>query len=84
MKAPGVQLPQSHLLAKVSSYLDKALAERLKSKPRFDAVSTEMAQYYWYVDSGKIRDELGWEPRDPHETLADTVDDLRSRGVVWG
>ena len=84
VKAPAVELPQSHLLAKVSSYLDEALASRLKTKPRFDPVSTEMAQYYWYVDSGKIREELGWEPRDPHETLADTVDDLRSRGVVWG
>ena len=48
-----------------------------------DPVSAEMGQHYWYLDSTKARRELGWTPRDPLETLADTVSDLRARGVTW-
>ena len=47
-----------------------------------DAVSVEMAQHYWYVDSTLAENELGWRARDPMITLADTVADLRARGVV--
>jgi dihydroflavonol-4-reductase len=47
-----------------------------------DAASIEMAQHYWYVDSTLAENELGWRPRDPMVTLADTVADLRERGVV--
>lgn len=47
-----------------------------------DAASIEMAQHYWYVDSTLAENELGWRPRDPMVTLADTVADLRARGVV--
>lgn len=47
-----------------------------------DAVSIELAQHYWYVDSTKAEHELGWSSRDPMATLADTVADLRERGVV--
>ena len=41
-----------------------------------------MAQHYWYVDSTRAEHELGWKARDPMVTLADTVADLRARGVV--
>ena len=47
-----------------------------------DATSIELAQHYWYVDSTKAEHELGWSSRDPMATLADTVADLRERGVV--
>ena len=42
-----------------------------------------MSQHFWYVDASKAREELGWVPRDPGETLAETIEDLRARGVVW-
>jgi dihydroflavonol-4-reductase len=42
-----------------------------------------MAQCFWYLDAGKAERELGWKARDPGETLHDTVEDLRARGVVW-
>jgi dihydroflavonol-4-reductase len=42
-----------------------------------------MAHFYWYLDASLAENELGWEPRDPTETLADTVKDLTDRGVVW-
>ncbi len=82
--APSMRVPKSKVLASASAWIDRALAKRLASKPRIDEPSLDMAQYYWYVDATKAREELGWEPRDPHETLTDTVNDLRERGVVWG
>lgn len=47
-----------------------------------DEASVEIAQHYWYVDSTRAENELGWRARDPMITLADTVADLRERGVV--
>lgn len=41
--------------------------------------SIEMSRLFWYCDSSRARAELGWEPRDPIETLEDTVADLRAR-----
>lgn len=85
VKAPALKMPRSHMLAKVGAYLDGALKKRVHAPTRgVDPVSVEMAQYFWYVDSRKAKDELGWEPRDPQDTLTDTVNDLRGRGVVWG
>ena len=37
----------------------------------------EMAQYYWYLNCAKASRELGFRPRDPGETLHDTVVYLR-------
>ena len=72
------------LLAKAGAYLDRALAKRTNTKPRLDETSLEMAQYFWYVDATKAKEELGWVARDPQDTLMETVADLRERGVVWG
>lgn len=37
----------------------------------------EMAQYFWYLNSGKAARELNFRPRDPGETLHETVAYLR-------
>ncbi len=37
----------------------------------------EMAQYFWYLNCAKATRELGFKPRDPGETLHDTVGYLR-------
>ncbi len=37
----------------------------------------EMAQYFWYLNCSKAARELGFKPRDPSETLHDTVVYLR-------
>jgi dihydroflavonol-4-reductase len=47
-----------------------------------DRGSAEIAQFYWYLDSSRAKMELDWVPRDPDETLRDTVADLNARGVV--
>ncbi|MEO6656551.1 MAG: NAD-dependent epimerase/dehydratase family protein [Pyrinomonadaceae bacterium] len=37
----------------------------------------EQAEYFWYFDSSKAQEELGFTPRDPQETLQDTIAYLR-------
>jgi dihydroflavonol-4-reductase len=79
---PRLRTPRSLLLARAGA----SLLERLGKHVPIDApdrISAEMAQCFWYVDASKARNDLGWSPRDPSETLADTIADLRERGVVW-
>ncbi len=49
---------------------------------KLDDASIKMGAPFWYCDSTKARRELGYASREPLETLRDTVDDLRSRGVA--
>ncbi len=45
--------------------------------PPVDRASAEMGTYFWYLDAAKAVRELGFAPRDPSRTLADTVAFLR-------
>jgi len=36
-----------------------------------------MAQHFWWIDSRKAEEDLGFEARDPGLTLSDTVRYLR-------
>lgn len=83
VKAPRLKLPGGVFLAGAGAELVRRAAERIGARAPVDRVTAEMAQHYWYVDSTKARRDLGWEPRDPADTLSDTIDDLRARGVVW-
>jgi dihydroflavonol-4-reductase len=80
---PWLRIPRSREVARVGAALYERAARRIGFVNRLDAVEIEMAQYFWYVDSSKAAEELGWSARDPTETLYDTVEDLRARGVVW-
>jgi dihydroflavonol-4-reductase len=42
-----------------------------------EADTVEMAEYFWYFNSLKARRELGFTPRDPGDTLNDTVQYVR-------
>ncbi len=44
-----------------------------------DDDTIRMAALFWYCDSSKAIAELGFTPRDPIETLRDTVEDIRRR-----
>lgn len=57
--------------------LMESFYEKLGKAPPVDATSAEMGEYFWYLDSTRARQELGFTPRDPTETLADTVRYLR-------
>ena len=43
---------------------------------KLDEASVKMSWCYWYCDSSKARNELGFTTRDPEETLKDTVEDV--------
>jgi dihydroflavonol-4-reductase len=81
--APKLRVPRSSVLARAGASLLERASRHLPIENVLDPVSADMAQYFWYVDSSLARSELGWSARDPNETLADTVEDLRARGVVW-
>ena len=73
--APRVSLPRSLNVAGVR-FLERLSSWRGVEAP-IDAASVEMGECFWYCDSGKAVLELGFSPRDPQETLAETVRYLR-------
>jgi dihydroflavonol-4-reductase len=84
VKAPPFKLPRtSATIAGAGADLFDRAAKAIGLRAPVDRISAEMAQYYWYCDARRAKTELGWDHRDPGETLADTVADLRERGVVW-
>ena len=77
------ELPDHKLVKRATRWLTRQAHSVLGEDDSLpDEVSIEMAQHYWYVDSTRAEHELGWKARDPMVTLADTVADLRARGVV--
>ena len=81
--APRLRTPRSLLLARAGASLLERISRHVPIDTPIDRISAEMAQCFWYVDAKRARTELGWVPRDPGDTLADTIADLRARGVVW-
>jgi dihydroflavonol-4-reductase len=83
VRGPMARMPRVPTLTRWGAkYMTKA-ADAMGLAMPVDATSLDMAQYYWYLDASRAEAELGWTPRDPIATLADTVKDLRARGVVW-
>ncbi|NJK32554.1 MAG: hypothetical protein HC927_09180 [Deltaproteobacteria bacterium] len=81
--APVFSLPRNPMLERATRWLAKQAQTVLGEDEALpDEHSIELAQHFWYVDSTKAENELGWVSRDPMTTLADTVEDLRERGVV--
>jgi len=81
--APSVRLPKA--TRRVLRFLPGIDPTRIDLGPAgaFAGVSREeleLACHWWWLDSSRARTELGWRPRDPGLTLAETVADLRARG----
>jgi dihydroflavonol-4-reductase len=83
VKGPALRAPKSLLLAQAGAEIFARLSKRIRVENPIDRVSAEMSQHYWYVDAKKATAELGFSPRDPSDTLHDTIEDLRGRGIVW-
>lgn len=73
--APSAPIPPA--AAVLGARLLDAAARIAGREAAVDPVSVEMASYYWYVDSSNARRDLGFAPRDPSETLRDTVNWIR-------
>ncbi len=80
---PMIRAKQATEIARAGAKMLEALTTRLGVPMPIDPISLDMAHFYWYLDASLAENELGWTPRDPSETLADTVKDLEERGVVW-
>jgi dihydroflavonol-4-reductase len=68
---PAMRLPGT------ASVLGARLLERFhewrESEPPISSAEVEMGERWWWVDSSKAAGELGFSPRDPQETLFETV-----------
>jgi dihydroflavonol-4-reductase len=80
---PVLRMPSSRPLAVGIGKLFTRAVRAIGGQPPVDEVSIEMGQYFWYCDGGKAERDLGFSPRDPGETLRDTVNDLVARKVVF-
>ena len=84
-EAAGVgisRLPAPNGLTWLGAWMSEPLFRLFGATPPLDVISVEMSQVFWYFDNSKARSDLGFSPRDPRETLRDTVQDLRARGVA--
>jgi dihydroflavonol-4-reductase len=82
--APKLPLPLSPTLARLGTELLAGALWGRSLPPPVTPVELEMAQHFWYLDSGLAERELAFAPRDPNATLRDTIDDLRARGPLQG
>ena len=75
VSAPWIALP-SKFAIRGSQLLDSLFKQWDMSSP-VEPGAIEMAQYFWYLNCAKAARELNFRPRDPGETLHDTVTYLR-------
>src|SRR6266850_1108300 len=73
--APRIALPAKFAVAG-SRFVDSLFKQWNFASP-VEPGAVEMAQYFWYLNCGKAARELGFRPRDPGETLHETVAYLR-------
>jgi nucleoside-diphosphate-sugar epimerase len=75
VSAPWIALP-SRVAITGANLLDSLFKQWDMASP-VEPGAIEMAQYYWYLNCSKATRELAFKPRDPGETLHDTVTYLR-------
>lgn len=76
VSAPRFKLPTS--VAVTGSQIIHSLYKHWNLASPIEPVEIEMAEHFWYVNSSKAERELNFKPRDPAETLHDTVNYIRS------
>ncbi|HYP52255.1 MAG TPA: NAD-dependent epimerase/dehydratase family protein [Pyrinomonadaceae bacterium] len=69
--APRLSLPTR--LATTGARAVHALYRQWKLAPPVEPAEIDMAEHFWYLDASKAARELRFSPRDPAETLQDTV-----------
>ena len=73
--APFLSLPSRLTLAGARGL--SSLYKHWKLAPPVEPNEIEMAEYFWYLDATRARTDLNFNPRDPQETLLDTVTYVR-------
>lgn len=80
--APMIRVPKS-ISVPAAGMID-SFFRNLNRTPPFEVKEVEQAELFWYFDSTKAKEELGFSPRDPQETLNDTVKYLRQNFLGEG
>ncbi len=76
ISAPMMKMPKKFAVAG-SSIIESVFKNWGKPSP-VATNEVEQAEHFWYFDSAKAKEELGFDPRDPQETLNDTIRYLRN------
>jgi dihydroflavonol-4-reductase len=77
-KVAGPMLKARGKWTVLAAHAQAAVMRKLGRTPPVEPESVEMARYYWYFESTKAREELGFDVREATETLHDTVKYLRA------
>jgi len=75
ISAPKFALPPKFVVA--GAQIVDSLFKQWNLTSPVEPGAVEMAQYFWYLNCARATRELGFRPRDPGETLHDTVTYLR-------
>lgn len=76
---PKLKLPSKWAL--LSARVLEGVYQAADRPPPVDAVSVDIGTHHWGCDATLAKNELGFTPRDPQETIGDTVRDLERRGL---
>lgn len=82
VSAPMFKVPKSVAIA--GSNIISSIYKNFNKPAPFEASEVEMGEYFWYFDSSKAEEELGFTARDPQETLMDTIKYLRENFLGEG
>jgi len=75
ISAPMLKVPK-RVAVGGSSLIESVFKNWGKASP-VATKEVEQAEHFWYFDSAKAKEKLAFEPRDPQETLNDTISYLR-------
>jgi dihydroflavonol-4-reductase len=82
VRAPMLRVPKR--LAMVgSSFVESVFKNWGKTSP-VASKEVDQAEHFWYFDSSKAEEELGFAPGDPQETLNDTIKYLNENFLGHG
>lgn len=82
VSAPVLRVPKS-LAMTGANLIDSVFKNWNKSSP-IEPEEVEQAEYFWYFSSEKAEEELNFAPRDPQETLHDTIAYLKENFLGEG
>jgi dihydroflavonol-4-reductase len=77
VSAPRLRLPSRATV--LGAQLLERWAKARGQQPSVDAASVDIAEHWFWVDSRKAEQQLGFRARDPQQTLLDTVTDIVQR-----
>ncbi len=82
VNAPMLKVPKSLALTG-ASLINSIFTNWNKTSP-IKPKDVEMAELFWYFTSAKAKEELDFNPRDPQETLQDTISYIRENFLGEG